>query len=55
MRLVVDLESDVNPPSGWLTDEGGIRHRFVGLMQLLSLVETLRLGGTPEREAGSEP
>lgn len=42
MRLILELDTDAEPVTGSLIDDRGICRTFVGLLELLSLVETLR-------------
>ena len=39
MRLVLELADDVEPPSGWVEDDLGHRAAFVGILELISLLE----------------
>jgi hypothetical protein len=49
IRLTVDLDRDAEPPSGWIEDEHGERREFVGLLELISLLDSPRAG--PQQRA----
>jgi hypothetical protein len=39
--LVLEIESDTDPVSGWLSDERGARRRFSGWLGLAAALETV--------------
>lgn len=43
LRLVLDLETEDDPVSGWLERPGGERERFEGLLGLLAALEAARV------------
>lgn len=50
VRVVVDLEAG-EPLSGWIARDGESATRFVGLLDLVSLLDLLR-AGTPRDDGG---
>ena len=42
MRLTIEIDARSQPIAGWLQPNGGPREEFVGLLELISLLEELR-------------
>jgi hypothetical protein len=42
VRVVLDLEPDSDPISGFLEHDGETRHRFWGWLELLAAIEVVR-------------
>lgn len=40
--LSVELDREIEPPSGWIEDETGTRRGFTNLLELISLLESSR-------------
>jgi hypothetical protein len=53
MRLTMELDLWSQPIAGWLQAKGGPRQDFVGMLELISLLEALRQGSGSE--AASDP
>jgi hypothetical protein len=44
VRLIVELDRDTEPPSGWVQAERGERREFASMLELISLLESARAG-----------
>ena len=44
VRLMVELDREAQPPSGWIQVEKGERREFANLLELISLLESARAG-----------
>jgi hypothetical protein len=42
MRLTIEIDPGSQPIAGWLQPDGGRKQEFVGMLELISLLEELR-------------
>jgi hypothetical protein len=47
VRLTIELDRGTDPPSGWVQSERGERREFASLLELISLLESARVGPPP--------
>jgi hypothetical protein len=44
VRVIVELDRNAQPPSGWVQIERGERREFANLLELIALLESAREG-----------